>query len=162
MPRAERIAARLMARVEPEVMARQVIAACFADPGRLSERRVAEALEEVRMRYTLAHYPGVYLRTMRGLVLSFLRAYLPGTKSLWRIARRVAAPTLIIGGTSDRLVDVRVSPQVARAIPDSRLLMLAGVGHVAQIEDPHTVARAVLAFLDELARSPRGGAGVAG
>jgi pimeloyl-ACP methyl ester carboxylesterase len=133
-------------------MARQVIEACFGDPARLSDQRRAEALEEVRMRYALAHYPAAYLRTLRGLVLSFLRAYLPGAGSLWRIARRVAAPTLVIGGSSDRLVDVRVSPQVARLIPDSRLLMLRGVGHVAQIEDPHTVARAVLALLDEPVR----------
>jgi pimeloyl-ACP methyl ester carboxylesterase len=152
LPRAERLAARLMARVEPEAMARQVIEACFGDPARLSDQRRAEALEEVRMRYALAHYPAAYLRTLRGLVLSFLRAYLPGAGSLWRIARRVAAPTLVIGGSSDRLVDVRVSPQVARLIPDSRLLMLRGVGHVAQIEDPHTVARAVLALLDEPVR----------
>ena len=34
------------------------------------------------------------------------------------------APTLVIGGRQDRLVDVRVAPQVARVIPDSRLLML--------------------------------------
>jgi pimeloyl-ACP methyl ester carboxylesterase len=152
VPRAERVAARLMTRIEPEVMVRQVINACFGDPGRLSEQRLAEALEEVQQRYTLAHYPPASLRTLRGLVLSFLRAYLPGANSLWRIVRQVSAPTLVIGGLSDRLVDVRVSPQVARHIRDSRLLMLPGVGHVAQIEDPHTVARAVLAFLDELGR----------
>ena len=150
MPRAERIAGRLLARVEPEAMARQVIEACFADPSRLSPQRRAEALEEVRLRYTVAHYPAAYLGTMRGIVLTFLRAYLPGANSLWRIARQVTAPTLVIGGLGDRLVDVRVSPQVAKVIPDSRLLMLDRVGHVAQMEDPHTVARAVLGLLDEL------------
>jgi pimeloyl-ACP methyl ester carboxylesterase len=161
LPRPERLAARLMARVEPEAMVRQVIDACFADPTRLSDQRRAEALEEVRLRYTLAHYPAAYLRTLRGLVLSFLRAYLPGAGSMWRIAARVSAPTLVIGGSADRLVDVRVSPAVARAIPDSRLLMLPEVGHVAQIEDPHTVARAVLALLDEPVREPGDSAGVA-
>jgi pimeloyl-ACP methyl ester carboxylesterase len=150
VPRAERLAARLLTRIEPEEMVRQVIAACYADPSRVTERRLAEAVEEIRLRYTLDHYPAAYLGTLRGLVLAFLRAYLPGANSLWRLARQVAAPTLVVGGRQDRLVDVRVAPRVAGVIPDSRLLMLDGVGHVAQMEEPYTVGRAVLALLDEL------------
>jgi pimeloyl-ACP methyl ester carboxylesterase len=67
------------------------------------------------------------------------------------VARRITAPTLVIGGTLDRLVDVRVAPQVAQVIPDSRLLMVEGVGHVAQMEVPELVARAVVAMLDQVA-----------
>ncbi|HWG98384.1 MAG TPA: alpha/beta hydrolase [Pilimelia sp.] len=159
LPYADRLAARVLARVEPAEMARQVIAACFADPSRLPRQRMAEAVEEVRLRYTLAHYPAAYVRTMRGLVGSFLRAYLPGANSLWRVAARITAPTLVVGGLADRLVDVRVPPQVARTIPDSRLLMLAGVGHVAQLEMPRVVARAVLGMLDELADGAAPGRG---
>ena len=70
---------------------------------------------------------------------------------MWRMAARITAPTLVIGGRQDRLVDIGSAPQVARLIPDSRLLMLTGVGHVAQMEVPRTVARAVLGMLDELA-----------
>jgi pimeloyl-ACP methyl ester carboxylesterase len=80
---------------------------------------------------------------------SFVRAYLPGSGSLWRLAARIQAPTLVIGGRSDRVVDVRVAPQVARIIPDSRLLLLKGVGHVAQMEVPELVARCTLGLLDE-------------
>jgi pimeloyl-ACP methyl ester carboxylesterase len=47
-------------------------------------------------------------------------------------------------------VDIRVAPQTARLIEDSRLLTLDGVGHVAQMEVPRLVARAVLALLDEV------------
>lgn len=164
VPGARRIAARQLAKIEPEELVRQVVAACFADPACVPEQRLAEALEEIRVRYTAQHYAAAYLGTLRGLVSSFLRAYLPGEGSLWRIAARVQAPTLVIGGDRDRLVDVRVAPQVARAIPDSRLLMLPGVGHVAQLEVPRTVARAALALLDEVgpattrtvtARAPR-------
>jgi pimeloyl-ACP methyl ester carboxylesterase len=156
VPRGERLAARLLTAITPEEMVRQVIAACFADPGRLTEQRWADALEEVRLRYTLDHYPAAYLGTLRGLVLGFLRAYLPGANSLWQLARRVTAPTLVIGGLRDRLIDVRVAARVARAIPDGRLLLLHGVGHVAQMEDPVTVARAVLGLHDEVtAADPR-------
>jgi pimeloyl-ACP methyl ester carboxylesterase len=151
VPRGDRLAARRLAQMAPADLAHEVIKACFADPGRIAEQRLIEAIEEARLRYTVDHYLDAYLRTMRGLVSSFLRAYLPGQDSLWRLARGITAPTLVIGGRQDRLVDIRVAPQVARAVPDSRLLILDGVGHVAQMEVPRTVARAVLALLDEVA-----------
>jgi pimeloyl-ACP methyl ester carboxylesterase len=106
------------------------------------------------MRYDVPWYADAYVRSLRGLVGSFLRAYLPGSGSLWRLARRITAPTLVIGGGLDRLVDVRVAPQVARTIPDSRLLLLDGVGHVAQMEVPDLVARSVIGMLTEV-RSDR-------
>jgi pimeloyl-ACP methyl ester carboxylesterase len=150
IPRADRIANRRLAQMDPAQMAREVLAACFEDPGRLSEQRLAEAVEEAQVRFTASHYADAYLRTLRGLVSSFLRAYLPGSGSLWRVASRITAPTLVIGSRQDRLVDIRVAPQVARVIADSRLLILDGVGHVAQMEVPHMVARGVLALLDEV------------
>lgn len=150
IPRGDRLAMRFLARITPEDMARQIIATCFADPARVSERRRLEAIEEIRIRYELDHYIPAYLSALRGLVSSFLRAYLPGAGSQWRIASQITAPTLVIGGRQDQLVDIRVAPQVARAIPDSRLLILDGVGHVAQMEVPRVVARAAVALLDEI------------
>jgi pimeloyl-ACP methyl ester carboxylesterase len=150
LPGAERLASRWLTQVAPEEMARQIMEACVADTTRISDQRRREAIEEIRIRYTADHYAAAYLRTLRGLVSSFLRAYLPGSGSLWRIAARITAPTLVIGARQDRLVDVRVAPQVARVIPDSRLLMLDGVGHVAQLEVPRMVARAAVAMLDEV------------
>lgn len=149
LPRAHRLAARRLAQIAPEDLARMVLESCFADPDRMPAQRLAEYEEEAKLRYTLPHFADAYVRTLRGLVGSFLRAYLPGSNSLWRITRSVAVPTLVIGGREDRLVDIRVSPRVARLIPDSRLLLLGGVGHVAQMEVPRVVARAVAALLDE-------------
>jgi pimeloyl-ACP methyl ester carboxylesterase len=149
IPRADRLAARRMAMIDPAELARMVIASCFADPTRFPEQRFAEAVEEARLRYTVPGYTTAYVSTLRSLVLSFVRAYLPGSASLWRIARRITAPTLVIGGQRDLLVDVRVATQVARTIPDSRLLTLHDVGHVAQMEAPRMVARAFLGMLDE-------------
>ncbi|MFC0526537.1 alpha/beta fold hydrolase [Phytohabitans kaempferiae] len=152
IPRGDRLATRLLTRVTPEQMADQIIDSCFADPRRVSEMRRLEAVEEIRIRYELAHYIPAYLSSLRGLVSCFLRAYLPGAGSLWRIASRITAPTLVIGGRQDQLVDIRVAPQAARVIPDSRLLILDGVGHVAQMEVPRVVARAAVAMLDEVSR----------
>ncbi|PYC72569.1 alpha/beta hydrolase [Micromonospora arborensis] len=149
IPRAERLVARRLTQFAPEVMAQQVLEACVADLSRICAQRRAEALEEIRVRYEAEHYAAAYVRTFRGLVSSFLRAYLPGPGSLWRLAASVRAPTLVVGGRQDRLIDVRVAPQTARVIRDSRLMMLDGVGHVAQLEVPRLVARAVVGLLTE-------------
>ncbi|MEU7997003.1 alpha/beta hydrolase [Micromonospora sp. NPDC049060] len=149
IPRGERLAAWRLAQIAPEVMAQQVMESCVADLTRICDQRREEALEEIRVRHEAAHYAAAYVRTFRGLVSSFLRSYLPGSGSLWRLAATVEAPTLVVGGRADRLVDVRVAPQTARVVPDSRLLMLDGVGHVAQLEVPRLVARAVLGLLTE-------------
>jgi pimeloyl-ACP methyl ester carboxylesterase len=154
IPRADRLAARRLAAIDPADLARMVIASCFADPARFPEQRFAEAIEEARLRTTVPWYTEAYVRTLRGLIGSFLRAYLPGSGSLWRVARRISVPTLVVGGRQDLLVDVRVAVQVATVIPDSRLLMLDGVGHIAQMEVPRLVARGVFALLDEAAGEP--------
>ena len=57
------------------------------------------------------------------------------------------APTLVVWGERDRLVSPRLAARTAAAIPGARLLMLPGVGHVAQIEAAETVARAVAALV---------------
>ena len=151
LPQAQRLAAHRLAGIDPAELARMIITSCFADPARFPEQRLEQAVEEARLRYTLPWYADAYIRSLRGLISSFLRAYLPGEGSLWRAARRITVPTLVIAGRQDQLVDIRVAPQVARAIPDSRLMMLEGVGHVAQMEVPRIVARAVLGLLDEYA-----------
>jgi pimeloyl-ACP methyl ester carboxylesterase len=150
LPRAERLVAWGMARMTVEEMADQVMLACFGDRSKVSAQRRAEAIEEIKLRYTVAHYPRAYLGTLRGLVSSFLRAYLPGAGSQWRLAAGIVAPTLVIGGLDDRLVDPRVPAQVARLIPDSRLLILPRVGHVAQMEVPRLVARAIVGMLTDI------------
>lgn len=151
IPRVERLAARRLADMDGESLARQVIDVCWARPDELHPQRRAEAIEEAGRRLSVPWYADAYVRTFRGLVTSFLRAYLPGAGSLWRLAENVTVPTLVIWGRQDRLVDVGLAPRVAGAIPDSRLLILDQVGHVAQMERPRPVARAVLALLDEVA-----------
>ena len=117
-------------------------------------QRVVEAVEEVRRRYEAPWFADAYVRSLRGLVSCMVRSYLPGADSMWRVAGRITAPTLVLTGCQDRLVDIRTAPNVAQLIPDSRLLMLDKVGHVAQMERPDLVARAILGMLDELAQRP--------
>jgi pimeloyl-ACP methyl ester carboxylesterase len=149
LPNAPRLAARRMTSLQPDDLARMIVETCFADPTCIPDHRMAEAAEEVRLRSTIPWYAEAYVRSLRSLVGSFVRAYLPGGGSLWRMAGRIKAPTLVIAGMQDRLVDIRVAPRVAMTIPDSRLMLLDGVGHVAQMEAPRAVARAFLGLLDE-------------
>ena len=147
LPLADRLFALGMARLTVDEMAEEVLASCFGDVTKVTAQRRAEAIEEIRLRYTVAHYPKAYLGTMRGLVSNFVRAYLPGANSQWRLAARITAPTLVIGGLTDKMVDPRVPANVAKVISDSRLLILPGVGHVAQMEVPRVVARAIVGML---------------
>jgi pimeloyl-ACP methyl ester carboxylesterase len=150
LPKIERLAARRLATVAPEVVAAEAIAACWAEPDRIHPQRLAEAIEEAKRRTDAPWFFDAYLRSLRGLVGSFLRSWIPGENSQWRVAAKITAPTLVMTGRQDRLVDIRVSPAVAKLIPDSRLLILDQVGHVAQMERPELVARAVAAMLDEV------------
>jgi hypothetical protein len=48
------------------------------------------------------------------------------------------------------LVDPALAPRLAAVIPDSRLLVVAGVGHVAMLEAPETTARALLGMVESM------------
>jgi pimeloyl-ACP methyl ester carboxylesterase len=84
---------------------------------------------------------------MRGLITSYLRV---GRANAWRLARSLRVPTLVVWGDRDRLVDPRLAPRLAAAVPGARLLVLETVGHVAMLEAPEETARAVLGLLEDL------------
>lgn len=146
LPGLEALARRQLARVSPEQRARAVLELCYADPSKVSAERLAEAVDEVRRRSRLGYDGAAFTGSLRGLVGSYLAR---GPRAVWRQAARTQAPTLIVWGAQDRLVDVSLAPRTARTIPDSRLLVLDGVGHVAQLERPEVVARAFLGMLEE-------------
>src|SRR5436309_3291690 len=68
IPRADLIAQRRMRAIEPAELGRQVLELCFADPSRIPEQRMAEAVEETRLRYDVPWYLDAYVRTLRALV----------------------------------------------------------------------------------------------
>jgi pimeloyl-ACP methyl ester carboxylesterase len=149
LPGLSQLASRQLARRTPEQQAKAVLRLCFADPRSIPAERFAEAVDEVRRRGGLDHAGEAFTASLRGLVGSYLER---GSASLWRQASRVQAPTLLVWGSLDRLVDVAMAPRAAATFPDSRLLVLPGVGHVAQLERPEAVARAFLGMCEELAR----------
>lgn len=135
------------ARTPRERLAR-TMALCHADPQRVGDRAFAMAAEEAEERAGLAWAPEALHHSFLGLLATWLT---PSPRSLWTAAAQVTAPTLVVWGEADRLVGVYRAAHTAAALPAGRLLRLPGVGHVAQIERPHTVARAVLGLLDAAA-----------
>jgi pimeloyl-ACP methyl ester carboxylesterase len=69
------------------------------------------------------------------------------THDTWSRLPQITAPTLILHGTSDRVVDPRNAPLLADRIPGSRLTLLDGLGHLFFWERPAHVADLVTAFL---------------
>jgi pimeloyl-ACP methyl ester carboxylesterase len=60
----------------------------------------------------------------------------------------ITAPTLIVHGQSDNVVDPANAPVLATLIPDSRVEMVPG-GHLFFWEDPTLAAGLIMSFLDE-------------
>ncbi len=138
---------RRMRKVSPRTRAKLTIDVCFADPSRYPQRRMDESVEEASFRLRFPWADRAMISSMRALAGSqFFRG-----RAGWAAMRTITAPTLVVWGDTDRLVAPDLAPIVANAIPDSRLLFLVGVGHTAQMEDPTSVARAVLALLDDAA-----------
>ncbi len=60
---------------------------------------------------------------------------------------RIAAPTLVLAGTKDRVAPVAAAEELARGIPGARLVVLRGAGHLMHYERAEEVNRILLAFL---------------
>lgn len=147
LPGVSTLVARALAKRTPEQRARAVLTLCFADLSRVPQERIEEAVAEVVRRDGLPWAASAFTGALRGLIGSYLEF---GTGSLWRQAATVQAPTLLVWGEQDKLVDVALAPRAHRTFPDSRLLVLPDTGHVAQLERADVVARAFLGMYEEL------------
>jgi pimeloyl-ACP methyl ester carboxylesterase len=133
---------------EPATRLTRTMRLCYADPGQVTEEAFALAAGEATERAGLPHAADALQQSFTGLVSAWLA---PRPRSLWTTASRVRVPTLVVWGESDRLVSVRKARRTTAALPLGRLLRLPGVGHVAQMERPRLVARAVLGMIDAAA-----------
>lgn len=144
-----RIGARARAELaaqSPRTRAENVVRLCFGDPTLAPDHRLAEAAAEIEARGRQEWAGEAVERTGKAMLASWVRG-----GSLWSVAARVQAPTLVVWGDRDRLVAPRLARRTAATLRRGRLLMLPGVGHVAQIEAPDAVARAVAGMWDAVA-----------
>ncbi|HEX6655805.1 MAG TPA: alpha/beta fold hydrolase, partial [Candidatus Limnocylindria bacterium] len=92
--------------------------------------------------------PLLALDTLRAGPLTILRAARSLlAEDVCAALRAVAAPTLLVWGERDALVPPSLGTLMRAELPDARLLLLAGAGHVAQYDQPDLSNAATLAFL---------------
>ncbi len=119
----------------PMPLLRGGIAPAYADPASLTE----SALERYR---DMMIAPGVRPAILDRMATHVLVPPEP-------FLRRVTAPTLLLWGASDRMVPAAHAADYARQLPDSRTVVLPGLGHVPMEEDPARALAPVTAFLGE-------------
>ena len=70
------------------------------------------------------------------------------TIDLWEPLRRITAPTLLVRGAESDILSPDIAKRTVDALPDGRLVEIAGASHTVPADQPETFARAVLAFLE--------------
>jgi pimeloyl-ACP methyl ester carboxylesterase len=133
-----------MATMTPEQRTDTSIGELYADPSRFLPQRRAEAIAEVTRRDRLSYSVDALLGSTRALVAEYTR---PGSASLWQDAAKVTAPTLLIHGSHDRLVNPAMAGRAARTFRNCRAIVLPRIGHVAMMERPELVAAEMRTFL---------------
>jgi pimeloyl-ACP methyl ester carboxylesterase len=113
-----------------------VFATCFYDPARVHPDRLALEVEALRRRDELSYEATSLARAARTLTGETLR---PRPFSLWRDAGRVTAPSLVLFGSHDRMVDPRLAARAASTFRDATVAVLPETGHLAQMERPDLV-----------------------
>jgi pimeloyl-ACP methyl ester carboxylesterase len=147
LPLVGRPVRRRLAAYSPRERARLVIRLCFADPAAFPEHRLDELAEEYAARAGFAWANPAMSRSMVGILRTWF-AHGPG--SLWAAAPLVSVPALVIWGSEDRVISVNRAVRTANALPRARLLVLPKTGHVAQMERPEMVAKAVLGMWERV------------
>ncbi len=139
--------------VPPSRRADMTINDVFADPSLMEPERRYEAISEVIRRDALGYAGEAMLGSVRAVVAEYTRA---GPGSLWRDAASVTAPTLVIYGSHDRLVDPSLAGRAARAFANCRVVVLPKTGHVAMMERPDLVAAEMREFIASAALGAAG------
>jgi pimeloyl-ACP methyl ester carboxylesterase len=121
----------------PERRVADVITTCYGDPALFHQARFATEVTELTRRDELGYAASVLVGSVRTLTAEFVRK---GRHCAWRDAARVTAPTLVIYGSRDRLVDARMAGRAAHQFADARVVVMPRTGHVAHMEHPDAVA----------------------
>jgi pimeloyl-ACP methyl ester carboxylesterase len=90
----------------------------------------------------------VHARNREALCLYAWHPYMYNPQ-LPRWLGRIAVPTLLVWGASDRLVTSDYGRAYARLIPNSQLALIERAGHHPEIEQPQAFVERVAAFLEE-------------
>ena len=127
----------------------------------LTPERLKEGIDQLFTPAFIAH-PGPGLMQMGAAAMLYPQT-LAGMKGQLAAIRAhdtydrlttISAPTLVIAGDADTLVDARNSPLLASRIPHAKLHMLPGQRHGFTAEKPEETNRTVLDFLAQVLAKP--------
>ncbi|MFI6152248.1 alpha/beta fold hydrolase [Kitasatospora sp. NPDC051170] len=150
LPGLPALAGRLAAgRRDAEAATEDLLRLVYGDPAALSPAARAQAVADYRRRLEVPHAMAALIGSARGIVSAYTER---GEQALWRQAERVEAPVLLVYGLRDKLVAYRSARRACAAFADARLLVLPESGHVAMMEHPDAVARAVRELIAHTAR----------
>lgn len=136
--RARRLAlARRVAEGEAAAVVTEMVPAMTADASRRADPEMAERVRQMMLRQPA---PGV-AAALRGM------AERPDRQGSLPALR---APTLAISGSADTLIPPEETEAMARAMPNSRFVLIPGVGHLPPVENPEAFNKVVLEFLARL------------
>jgi len=126
--------------------------ALIGDLSALAGRKLAETVFHdqalAREFFGARRGPEARVEQFRALTTAALLAWNPWfDPKLARRLRRVSAPALALWGEHDRLIPPAYAHAYAEALPDCRVEILPGCGHMAPIECPEAVADAITRFL---------------
>ncbi|MFL6720772.1 MAG: alpha/beta fold hydrolase [Sphingomonas sp.] len=82
-------------------------------------------------------------------------AYRTGAEAVWLADQRgragaIRAPTLVLVGDQDLITPVDLSSELVDLIPDSRMQLIAGAGHLSNLEKPAEFNALVERFIEAL------------
>ena len=142
----ERLVRQWATRYPVENRVAGVYATCLYDPSCVHPDRFALEVEELRRRDAQPHGAASLVGASRTLVSETLRPY---PLSLWRAAKRVTAPSLVLFGRHDRLVKPRLAARATSAFSDARVTVLPETGHIGQMEHPGLIAALFREMVEE-------------
>ena len=119
---------------------RVAIRRLFADPDRLAPESFSLAAAEFIRLYADPTARMAFLASLRHIVTERPDAFFSSL-------RRVKQPALVVFGEMDRLVPARLGARLAEHLPNARLVVLPGVGHVPQFEATEETVELLLDFL---------------
>lgn len=95
------------------------------------------------------------LRAVRDLELHtmIMRAIKTESPVLESSFKPMPTPALIVWGAEDKVLSPKAAPSFQKLFPQSRVIIMPGIGHLPMIEAPKQTASDYLAFRGELART---------
>jgi 3-oxoadipate enol-lactonase len=118
----------------------------------VAERRAAPTPESVRRLLGSRVVAGAYENLMDSMQRVHPQSFektLEASVAQDRAApiERIKVPTLIITGDEDKVYSPALSRDMARRIPGAELVVMKGVGHLSNLEQPDEFNQAVMEFL---------------